>query len=85
MIPSRYQIRGRDINGVGLHYTGYAEGIRAGATGMLKHPGKIREIHRSCEGWATTNVPPLAAFIWVGGGSIGLIILIVVIVLVLRR
>jgi hypothetical protein len=23
---------------------------------MLKHPGKIREIHRSCEGWANTKI-----------------------------
>jgi hypothetical protein len=32
-----------------------------------------------------TNVPILADYIWVGGGSVGLIILIVIIVLVLRR
>ena len=31
------------------------------------------------------NAPILADFIWIGGGSIGLIILIVVIVLILRR
>jgi hypothetical protein len=33
----------------------------------------------------TANVPILADYIWVGGGSVGLIILIVIIVLVLRR
>ncbi|HEX4053028.1 MAG TPA: hypothetical protein VHX86_02060 [Tepidisphaeraceae bacterium] len=33
----------------------------------------------------TANAPVLANFIWVGGGSLGLIILIVIIVLVLRR
>lgn len=33
----------------------------------------------------TTNTPMLADYIWVGGGSVGLIVLIVIIVLVLRR
>ena len=33
----------------------------------------------------TTNPPILADYIWVGGGSVGLIILIVIIVLILRR
>lgn len=33
----------------------------------------------------TTNAPILADYIWVGGGSVGLIILIVIIVMVLRR
>lgn len=33
----------------------------------------------------TANAPLLATLIWVGGGSIGFIVLIVIIVLVLRR
>jgi hypothetical protein len=33
----------------------------------------------------TTNAPILADYIWIGGGSVGLIILIVIIVMVLRR
>jgi len=33
----------------------------------------------------TTQAPILADYIWVGGGSVGLIILIVIIVMVLRR
>jgi hypothetical protein len=33
----------------------------------------------------TTNAPILADYIWVGGGTLGLIVLIVIIVLVLRR
>jgi hypothetical protein len=33
----------------------------------------------------TTEAPVLADYIWVGGGSVGLIILIVIIVMVLRR
>jgi hypothetical protein len=33
----------------------------------------------------TASAPVLADYIWVGGGSVGLIVLIVVIVLVLRR
>jgi hypothetical protein len=33
----------------------------------------------------TTNAPILADYIWVGGGSVGLIILIVILVMVLRR
>jgi len=32
-----------------------------------------------------THVPVLADYIWVGGGSVGLIVLIVVIVLIMRR
>jgi hypothetical protein len=34
---------------------------------------------------AATPAPDLGTFIWVGGGSVGLIVLIVVIVLILRR
>jgi hypothetical protein len=34
---------------------------------------------------ASLNTPILGALIWVGGGSVGLIILIVIIVLILRR
>ena len=30
-------------------------------------------------------IPPLGAFIWVGGGALGLILIILVIVLLLRR
>jgi hypothetical protein len=33
----------------------------------------------------TAKAPVLASFIWIGGGSVGLIALIVVIVLLLRR
>jgi hypothetical protein len=33
----------------------------------------------------TTKAPLLADYIWIGGGSVGLIVLIVIIVLVLRR
>ena len=32
-----------------------------------------------------TNAPLLADYIWVGGGTFGLIVLIVIIVLVMRR
>jgi hypothetical protein len=31
------------------------------------------------------NAPALADYIWIGGGSVGLIVLIVIIVLILRR
>jgi uncharacterized MAPEG superfamily protein len=32
----------------------------------------------------TANSPVLGSFIWVGGGSVGLIVIIVVLVLILR-
>ena len=42
-------------------------------------------MHELLLSMATAIDPILATFIWVGGGSLGLIILIVIIVLVLRR
>jgi hypothetical protein len=33
----------------------------------------------------TTEAPILADYIWIGGGTLGLIVLIVIIVLILRR
>jgi hypothetical protein len=33
----------------------------------------------------TANAPVLATYIWIGGGTVGLIVLIVIIVLILRR
>jgi hypothetical protein len=42
-------------------------------------------MHELLSSLVTTNAPILADYIWVGGGSIGLIVLIVIIVLVLRR
>ena len=42
-------------------------------------------MHELLPSIVTTNAPILADYIWVGGGSIGLILLIVIIVLVLRR
>jgi hypothetical protein len=33
----------------------------------------------------TANAPILADYIWIGGGTVGLIVLIVIIVLILRR
>ena len=33
----------------------------------------------------TASTPVLADYIWIGGGTVGLIVLIVVIVLVMRR
>ena len=35
-------------------------------------------------GLLVTNTPFLADYIWIGGGSLGLVVLIVIIVLVLR-
>jgi hypothetical protein len=32
----------------------------------------------------TANAPVLASFIWIGGGSVGVIVLIVIVVLLLR-
>jgi hypothetical protein len=34
---------------------------------------------------ALANLPVLSDFIWIGGGTLGLILLIVIIVLILRR
>ena len=42
-------------------------------------------MHELLISMVTTNAPILADYIWVGGGSVGLIILIVIIVMVLRR
>jgi len=41
-------------------------------------------MHALLQSMVTANTPILADFIWVGGGSLGLIVLIVIIVLVLR-
>jgi len=46
---------------------------------------KETAVHELLLSMATAIDPILATFIWVGGGSLGLIILIVIIVLVLRR
>jgi len=42
-------------------------------------------MHELLLSMVTTNAPILADYIWVGGGTLGLIVLIVIIVLVLRR
>jgi hypothetical protein len=42
-------------------------------------------MHELLRSIVSTNAPILADYIWVGGGSVGLIVLIVIIVLVLRR
>jgi len=41
-------------------------------------------IHELLLSMVTAKAPVLASFIWIGGGSVGLIVLIVVIVLFLR-
>ena len=42
-------------------------------------------MHELLLSMVTTNAPILADYIWVGGGTLGLIVLIVIIVLILRR
>ena len=42
-------------------------------------------MHELLLSMAATHAPDLATFIWIGGGSVGLIVLIVVIVLILGR
>lgn len=42
-------------------------------------------MHELLISMVTAKAPVLASFIWIGGGSVGLIALIVVIVLLLRR
>jgi len=42
-------------------------------------------MHELLLSMVTKNAPILADYIWVGGGSVGLIVLIVIIVLILRR
>jgi len=42
-------------------------------------------MHESLLSITATHTPALATLIWVGGGSVGLVVLVVILVLVLRR
>jgi hypothetical protein len=42
-------------------------------------------VHQLLLSTAAANIPNLATLIWIGGGSVGLVVFVVILVLVLRR